>query len=195
MSLYHHYVKRTLDIVLSIILLALCSWLMVIVFLIYLIAFNGSVIYFQKRIGIDGKHFLLYKFRTLSTAIYLPLKQRQFGFGSLLRKCSLDELPQLFNVLKGEMSLVGPRPLPIEYLTLFSEAEKKRHKILPGITGWAQVNGRNSITWKQKFEYDLYYVDHISFMLDMKILYKTMFLIFSSKPDVSLSEPKFTGNN
>jgi len=193
MSFYNHYLKRISDVVISVFLLFIFSWLMLLLLLIYLISFNLPFFYHQERIGRNGIPFMLYKFRTLSTLAALPLPQRQFRLGSFLRKFSLDELPQLFHVLKGEMSLVGPRPLPIEYAALFSEKQNQRHQVRPGITGLAQVNGRNSISWKEKLDYDHYYVKHVSFWLDQKILAKTVILLFSFKEDVSLHEKKFTG--
>ena len=193
MSFYSHYLKRISDIITSVFLLFTFSWLMLLILLIYLISFNLPFFYHQARIGRNGVPFMLYKFRTLSTLATLPLSQRQFRLGSFLRKFSLDELPQLFHVLKGEMSLVGPRPLPVEYAVLFSEVQNQRHQVRPGITGLAQVNGRNSISWKEKLDYDQYYVKHVSFWLDQKILAKTVILLFSFKEDVSLQEKKFTG--
>jgi undecaprenyl phosphate N,N'-diacetylbacillosamine 1-phosphate transferase len=122
-----------------------------------------------------------------------PLDKRRFAWGNFLRQSNLDELPQLWNVLKGEMSFIGPRPLPVEYSTLFSVEQNQRHKVRPGITGWAQVCGKNSISWQEKFELDLYYVNNISFLLDLKILLKTFILVLSFKKDTSLHEKKFTG--
>lgn len=193
MNLYSHYLKRISDIVISIIAIVLLSWLIIIITFIYLISFHFPILYFQERIGKNGKSFLLYKFRTLSNHPAHSLLQRQFRYGVFLRKFSLDELPQFFNVLKGDMSLVGPRPLPIEYAPLFSEQQNQRHNVRPGITGLAQINGRNSISWKKKLEFDQHYVKHLSFWMDQKILLTTIILIFSFKDDVSLQEKKFTG--
>ena len=136
----------------------------------------------------------MWKFRTLSLDERLPVTDRSFMWGKFLRFTSLDELPQLWNILRGEMSFVGPRPLPEEYLSLYSKEQIKRHEVKPGVTGWAQVNGRNSIPWKKKFELDLYYVDNISFKLDLMILIKTLAVMLSFKKDVSLEEEKFKGN-
>lgn len=133
------------------------------------------------------------KFRTLSRDEELPLYERRFSLGNFLRVTNLDELPQFWNILKGDMSLVGPRPLPLEYGSLFSEEQKKRHDVLPGITGLAQVSGKNSIAWPEKFKLDIKYVNHISFRLDCLILFKTLTLALSLKRDVSLEEDKFTG--
>lgn len=135
----------------------------------------------------------MYKFRTLTIHEQLPLKDRQFWLGKLLRATNLDELPQLWNVLKGEMSLVGPRPLPIEYEPLLSDEQKQRHEVLPGITGLAQVNGKNTLLWDKKFEYDLKYVREISFWLDLRILLKTVTLVVRMNKDVSLDEKRFSG--
>lgn len=163
----------------------------------------GSPILFrQKRPGKDEKIFGIYKFRTMTNekdadGNLLPDEQRLVGIGKFIRSTSLDELPQLFNVLKGEMSFVGPRPLLIEYLDLYNETQKRRHDVKPGITGWAQVNGRNAISWEQKFEYDVWYVDNQSFWLDMKILWMT-FLKVVKRSDISSSSSatmeKFTGS-
>jgi sugar transferase EpsL len=152
-----------------------------------------SILFLQERIGRNGKPFTLWKFRTLSSDQNKPLHFREFGWGNFLRQSNLDELPQLWNVLKGEMSFIGPRPLPVEYSTLFSVEQNQRHKVRPGITGWAQVCGKNSISWQEKFELDLYYVNNISFLLDLKILLKTFILVLSFKKDTSLHEKKFTG--
>ena len=137
----------------------------------------------------------MWKFRTLSPDHSKSVQMRKFGLGNMLRASNLDELPQLWNVLKGEMSLIGPRPLPIEYLPLFSEEQKKRFVVKPGITGWAQVNGRHSIPWKEKLKLDNYYVDRMSFALDVKIIMKTIALFLSFKKDRSLEEEKFTGSH
>lgn len=133
------------------------------------------------------------KFRSLKSNDQLPLKERQFWLGKLLRATNLDELPQLWNVLKGEMSLVGPRPLPMEYEPLLSAVQKQRHEVLPGITGLAQVNGKNTLSWERKFEYDLKYVREISFWLDLRILLKTVALVVRMNKDVSLDEKQFSG--
>jgi sugar transferase EpsL len=135
----------------------------------------------------------MYKFRTLVVEENLMLENRKFRWGNFLRLTNLDELPQLWNVLKGEMSLVGPRPLPVEYASLFTKEQNIRHTVLPGITGWAQVSGKNDVAWKRKFELDVFYVNNLSFKLDVKILVKTMLLLFTFRKDTSLSEEKFTG--
>lgn len=137
----------------------------------------------------------MWKFRTLSVDENKDLQQRRFILGDVLRKTSLDELPQLWNVLNGEMSLVGPRPLPVEYDNLFSPDQRRRFTVKPGLTGWAQVNGRHSITWKEKLELDNWYVKNISFVFDIRILFKTVVLLLSFNKDRSLEEEKFTGTN
>jgi len=156
----------------------------------------------QKRIGYQNKVFLMYKFRTMNDkkdekGNLLPDMQRITFFGKFLRKFSLDELPQFWNILKGEMALVGPRPLPIEYLALLSEKQKKRHQVKPGITGWSQVNGRNQLSWEEKFKLDLWYVENKSFALDFLILWKTLFVLFKTKEvnfDKNTTMPIFKGN-
>ena len=147
---------------------------------------NGSPFFSQSRPGKYGKLFTIYKLKTMcdtrsDTGDLLPDKQRTTPIGSIIRKLSLDELPQLWNILKGDMSFVGPRPLLPEYLPLYSKEQEKRHDVKPGITGWAQVNGRNTISWKQKFDYDLWYIQHQSFILDIKILGMTLTKVFKTK--------------
>ncbi len=151
------------------------------------------ILFSQSRIGKNGKHFIMHKFRTLSTDTTQSLPARRFPWGNLLRVTNLDELPQLWNVLCGEMSLVGPRPLPVEYANLFSAEQNKRHTVLPGITGLAQIAGKNGIPWPEKFKHDLEYVNHCSVWLDLTILFKTFLLALSIKQDISLNEEKFTG--
>ena len=140
--------------------------------LFFLVTLNLPIFYVSKRIGKSGKVFEMYKFRTLSTDLNQDLIERQFPLGRFLRFTNLDELPQLWNVLKGEMSLVGPRPLPVDYVNLFSGEQNNRHQVLPGITGLAQVKGKNDLSWNDKFKLDLEYVNKISFLLDIQILFK-----------------------
>ncbi|MDR1762553.1 MAG: sugar transferase [Dysgonamonadaceae bacterium] len=183
--------------------LAVLSPLILIVAAILFITNDGKVFFVQERPGKDGKIFRLIKFKTMNDRkdIYgclLPDVERITGTGKFLRNTSFDEIPQLFNVLKGEMSLVGPRPLLPEYLPLYSDFQKRRHEVLPGITGWAQVNGRNAISWKQKFEYDVWYVDNLSFRTDFKIILLTINKVFAGKginagKDVTMEF--FTGND
>ena len=150
------------------------------------IANRGNPFFFQKRPGKNGRIFTIVKFKTMSDrkdeqGNLLPDAQRLTKIGKLIRKTSIDEIPQLWNVLKGDMSLVGPRPLLPEYLPLYNDFQKRRHEVSPGITGWAQVNGRNAVSWQQKFEYDVWYVKHLSFMLDIKILLLTVKKVFKSE--------------
>jgi lipopolysaccharide/colanic/teichoic acid biosynthesis glycosyltransferase len=188
---YYPSIKLIADYVLAGLLLLLLAWLFLVIIFVYAITFQFPFIFSQSRIGKSNRPFTMYKFRTL--LLDSSLNDRRFWLGNFLRLTNLDELPQLWNVLKGEMSLVGPRPLPLEYLPLFSDVQKKRHDVLPGITGWAQVSGKNDIAWKQKFELDLFYVYHLSFKLDIRILVKTIVLLFTFRKDTSLSEEKFTG--
>ena len=160
---------------------------------------HAEILFIQDRAGFKGRIFQMLKFKSMTdrhdeNGTLLPADQRLSKIGAFLRWTSLDELPQLWNVLKGEMSIVGPRPLLVEYLPLFSEVQKQRHNVRPGITGWTQVSGRHEISWTKKLELDLYYVDHVSFLLDLKILIKTVIVILSFKEDISLSEKPFTGN-
>jgi lipopolysaccharide/colanic/teichoic acid biosynthesis glycosyltransferase len=147
---------------------------------------RGNPFFFQHRPGKNSVIFLLVKFKTMNdlkdaNGNLLPDENRITRFGKFIRRTSLDEIPQLFNVLKGDMSLIGPRPLLVEYLPLYSTRQKRRHDVRPGITGWAQINGRNAISWEEKFEYDVWYVDNISFFLDMKILGRTLIKTFKSE--------------
>jgi len=159
----------------------------------YVIQGQFPILFSQPRIGKNGKHFIMHKFRTLSTDTTLSLTARRFPWGNLLRVANLDELPQLWNVLRGEMSWVGPRPLPVEYANLFSAEQNKRHQVLPGITGLAQVSGKNNLSWPEKFKFDFEYINRCSFWLDLSILFKTFLLVLSFKQDSSLNEGKFTG--
>ena len=195
--------KRLVDITTS--LSALSLFMPVLCILCVLIRFKlGSPIFFkQTRPGLNGKPFKMIKFRTMLDAADkdgnpLPDAERLTQFGSFLRASSLDELPGLWNVLKGDMSLVGPRPLLMEYLPLYSKEQARRHDVRPGITGWAQVNGRNAISWEDKFKLDVWYVDNQSFWLDIKVLFLTIKKVFiregiSAEGDVTM--PKFTGSN
>lgn len=194
--------KSIFDKTLALFLIILFSPIYMIVSLLIFVKMGSPILFRQKRPGYKEKVFGIYKFRTMTNekdkdGNLLPDEQRLVGIGKFIRSTSLDELPQLFNVLKGEMSFVGPRPLLIEYLDLYNETQKRRHSVLPGITGWAQVNGRNAISWEQKFEYDVWYVDNQSFWLDMKILWMT-FLKVVKRSDISSNTSatmeKFTGS-
>lgn len=181
--MYKSFIKRIMDIIGALFLLILIWPLMVLIIMILVFYNKGAVLFKQIRPGKNGKPFLLYKFKTMKDAAEKIVSdtERVTYFGNILRKSSIDEFPQLINVLKGEMSFVGPRPLLMEYLSLYSEEQKKRHLVPPGITGWAQVNGRNSINWSEKLAFDVYYVEHCSFLLDMKILSLTFFKVLSGK--------------
>lgn len=179
--------------VLGLTFIAVFSWLIVLIFLLYSLTYEFPVFFRQLRIGKNDRPFRMVKFRTLSRNEELSLEERRFTLGNFLRATNLDELPQLWNVLKGDMSLVGPRPLPVEYAPLLSEEQRKRHALLPGITGLAQVSGKNSIAWNEKFRHDLEYINNVSFRMDCWILLKTLTLVLSMKRDVSLQEDKFNG--
>jgi len=195
--------KTLFDKILALLLIIIFSPIYIIVSILILVKMGKPILFRQQRPGLHEKIFGIYKFRTMTNekdenGELLPDEERLVGIGKFIRSTSLDELPQLFNVLKGDMSFVGPRPLLIEYLPLYNERQKKRHDVKPGITGWAQVNGRNAISWEQKFEYDVWYVEHQSFWLDMKILWIT-FLKVVKRSDISsdtaATMEKFEGNH
>lgn len=201
--MYRNFVKRILDIIISgIALLCFCPIILVLI-AILIIANRYSAFFVQERPGKYGKIFKLVKFKTMtdktdSDGNLLPDDKRLTKIGTIIRSTSLDELPQLWNVLKGDMSLIGPRPLLIQYLPLYSSEQARRHEVKPGITGWAQINGRNAITWKQKFEYDVWYVDNISFALDLKILWLTFKKVVAREninSATSATMEYFNGNN
>jgi sugar transferase EpsL len=178
--------KRLFDVFVSMMLLICLSPLILIVALLVKMKLGTPVLFIQQRPGLYGKPFYLYKFRSMTDekdqfGMLLPDYIRLTKFGKFLREYSLDELPQLFNVLKGDISLVGPRPLLMEYLPLYTEEQFRRHHVRPGITGWAQINGRNAISWEEKFELDVWYVDHYSFFLDLKILFLTIAKVLKSE--------------
>jgi sugar transferase EpsL len=174
--------KRLFDILVAGVVLILFSGLLVLLSLFIKIKLGSPVIFKQRRPGLNGQSFTLYKFRTMTNSDggVTSDAERMTGFGAQLRRTSLDELPTLWNVIRGDMSLVGPRPLLIEYLDLYTDEQKRRHNVRPGITGWAQVNGRNSISWEEKFKLDVWYVDNHSFYLDVKILCMTIVSVFKS---------------
>ncbi|RMG37985.1 MAG: sugar transferase [Methanobacteriota archaeon] len=180
--MYRRFFKRLLDVSLSALFLLVSSPILLMLSIIEWWKTGGRPIFRQTRPGLHGKPFTLYKFRTMTDARdaqgnLLPDEQRLTSFGRWLRSTSLDELPELWNVLKGDMSLVGPRPLLMQYLDRYTPEQARRHEVKPGITGWAQVNGRNALTWEDKFKLDVWYVDHLSFWLDMKIIALTIWKI------------------
>jgi undecaprenyl phosphate N,N'-diacetylbacillosamine 1-phosphate transferase len=195
--------KNILDRLMAFFIMILFFPLVLLVSFLLILQNDGSPFFNQSRPGKHGKLFTIYKLKTMrdtrsDSGDLLPDKQRTTPIGSIIRKLSLDELPQLWNILKGDMSFVGPRPLLPEYLPLYSKKQEKRHDVKPGITGWAQVNGRNTISWKQKFDYDFWYIQHQSFILDIKILGMTLTKVFKTK-DVNATgqitmEP-FNGKN
>jgi lipopolysaccharide/colanic/teichoic acid biosynthesis glycosyltransferase len=184
--MYKHFIKRCIDMLVA--LVALVFLIPVFLILIVMLKLTGHkrVFFMQKRVGLNERIFTLFKFRSMTEATdkegnLLPDSERLTSFGKMLRKTSLDELPQLINVLLGQMSLIGPRPLLVEYLQYYSTEQKKRHLVRPGITGWAQVNGRNAISWEKKFELDVWYVQKLSFLLDLSIVWKTVQKIIKSE--------------
>ena len=186
MPIYPNIIKPTLDKLLSFTGLVLLSPILLILILLLAIANSGKPFFTQTRPGKNGRLFKVIKFKTMhdgrnAQGELLPDAARLTPVGRFVRKTSLDEIPQLINVLKGDMSLIGPRPLLVQYLPLYSPTQARRHEVKPGITGWAQVNGRNAISWEQKFEYDVWYVDHCSLILDFKILLKTIQKVFKSE--------------
>ena len=199
----YKYIKRSLDLITALFLVIILSPIMLIAAILIAVNRDGPILFKQERPGKDGKIFTVNKFRTMSTKLRdkngneLSDFERMTKIGNILRKTSVDELPQLFNIIKGEMSFIGPRPLLKEYLELYSPEQMRRHEVLPGISGWAQVNGRNTLTWEEKFAYDVYYVDHYSFKMDLKIFIKTIENVVSQDGINSNSEntmEKFQGN-
>lgn len=202
--MYRKYIKRLLDFILSLFAIIILSPVLLIVALLVRIKLGAPVIFKQKRPGLNEKIFTLYKFRTMTDAKdeqgnLLPDEIRLTKFGKLLRSTSLDELPELFNILKGDMSIVGPRPLLVRYLPLYNEHQKHRHDVRPGFTGYAQCNGRNAISWEEKFDLDVYYTKHVSLLLDIKIILKTVKVVLfregiSSETSVTMEEFRGSSN-
>ncbi len=200
--LYKSVLKKVIDFILASVAFILLVPLFIITVILLFVVNNGAVFFTQQRPGKDEIPFNLIKFKTMndkkdSQGNLLSDSQRLTAIGSWVRKLSLDEIPQLLNVIKGDMSLIGPRPLLMEYLPLYNESQKQRHNMKPGITGWAQVNGRNTLEWEKKFEYDVWYVKHCSFWLDIKILFMTVFKVvkiegISSESSVTME--KFKGS-
>lgn len=201
MQLYRSFLKRVIDLIVSGIAFCLLLPLFIVITALLFIANQGSPFFVQARPGKNERIFRLVKFKTMNdkkdaAGNLLPDGERLTGIGKFIRKTSLDEIPQLINVIKGEMSLIGPRPLLVEYLPLYNDTQKQRHNVRPGITGWAQVNGRNAIGWKEKFELDVWYVDHVSFPLDCKIVLMTLMKVVKSEgvsQQGHATMPKFDG--
>lgn len=201
--MYMKFFKPVIDFFTALILLILFSPLLICTYFILLIGAKMNPVFVQMRPGYKGKPFKIYKFKTMTDAKdadgnLLPDEDRLTFIGRIIRKTSLDELPQLINVLKGDISLVGPRPLMMSYLPLYDENQARRHTVKPGITGWAQVNGRDAISWNEKFKLDLYYVDNQSFILDVKILFKTVINVLLGKdesPETSETMTVWLGND
>lgn len=188
--MYQKYFKRLVDILCSLAAIIVFSWLYIIVAILVHIKLGSPVIFKQARPGKDEKIFNLYKFRTMTDerdedGNLLPDDVRLTKFGKLLRKTSLDELPEAFNILKGDMSVVGPRPLLVKYLHRYNEEQRRRHEVRPGLSGLAQVSGRNAITWEEKFEYDIEYVDNVTFIGDVKIIFLTVWKAFVKEEGIS----------
>jgi len=199
---YRNFFKPFLDFIISLTIFIILSPLFILIIILLFIANEGKPFFTQLRPGKNEKIFRLIKFKTMNDkkdidGNLLPDSERLTAIGKLIRKTSLDEIPQLLNVLKGDMSIMGPRPLLIEYLPLYNDFQKKRHDVKPGITGWAQVNGRNAISWEQKFEYDVWYVEHVSFSLDVRIFFLTIKKVFKPEGISSANSDtmeKFIGN-
>lgn len=194
--MYEKYIKRILDFILSLISIIILMPVMIVIYILVRIKLGKPVIFKQERPGRNEEIFTLYKFRTMTEekdekGNLLPDEQRLTKFGKMLRRTSLDELPELFNILKGDISIVGPRPLAIIYLPYYNEKEKHRHDVRPGLTGLAQVNGRNNLIWEDRFKYDLKYVENVSFINDCKIILKTIMEIFKKEDIVT----RGTGKN
>lgn len=182
-GIYRRYIKRLVDIILSLVAIICLSLVFLLVAFLVRVKLGSPVLFKQKRPGMNEKIFLMYKFRTMTDARgengeLLPDDVRLTKFGKFLRSTSLDELPELFNILKGDMSLVGPRPLLVQYLPLYNEHQKRRHEVRPGLSGLAQVNGRNAIGWEEKFNLDVEYVQNVNFMLDVKVIFLTIKKVF-----------------
>ncbi|MDJ8956141.1 sugar transferase [Clostridium perfringens] len=198
-----YFIKRTFDIIASLGGLIVFSPIIIVVAILVRVNLGSPILFTQDRVGKNNKIFKMMKFRTMKDGVdkygnLLPDSERLTNFGKILRSTSLDELPELVNVLKGDMSLIGPRPLLVKYLPLYSKEQIRRHEVKPGITGWAQVNGRNSISWREKFKLDVWYVDNLSLLLDIKILLLTIYKVIK-RDDINQNEcdtmEAFNGNN
>lgn len=201
--MYKSFIKRSIDFTIGFLGLLILSPVFIVVTIGLYVANNGKPFFFQARPGLNDKIFKIIKFKTMNDkrdlmGNLLPDAERLTTIGSFVRKTSLDELPQLINVLKGDMSLIGPRPLLPQYLSLYTDTQKRRHEVRPGITGWAQVNGRNSISWSKKFELDVWYVNNISFATDLKVFMATFKKVFKSEgisQDGQATMEAFNGSN
>lgn len=202
--MYKHFIKRCLSIFGALLALILIGWLILLVWLFLHFANKGAGAFFlQDRPGKDGKIYKVVKFKTMTDerdaeGKLLPDAQRLTKVGKIVRSLSIDELPQLINILKGDMSFIGPRPLLPKYLPLYTPEQMRRHEVRPGISGWAQVNGRNTITFTKQFEYDVYYVDHLTFWLDVKIFFMTIFKVFKREgisEEGQATRESFNGKN
>jgi len=183
MSLYRNFLKRVFDFTIALIGLIVLFPLSLLIYLIILLLTKENPLFFQSRPGKDARIFKVIKFKTMNSqrdehGNLLPDGKRLTPIGKFIRATSLDEIPQLINVIKGDMSLVGPRPLLVEYLPVYNDFQKRRHEVRPGISGWAQINGRNTISWEEKFKFDVWYVDHLSFKTDLRIFYLTVLKVF-----------------
>lgn len=200
---YARYFKRLFDIIFSLIAIMMLSPVLIVVAILVRVKLGSPVVFKQERPGLNEKIFTLYKFRTMTDERdandeLLPNHIRLTKFGKFLRSTSLDELPELFNILRGDMSIIGPRPLLVEYLPLYNQKQRQRHCVRPGLSGLAQVNGRNAISWEEKFDYDIKYVENLSFLLDIKILFMTFLKVFKREGvnmNESVTMEKFTGTN
>ena len=198
---YEKYVKRTVDFLLSLVSIIILSPVLLILAVVVRIKMGNPIVFSQSRPGINGKLFKMCKFRTMTNekdenGNLLPDEMRLNKFGAFLRSTSLDELPELFNILKGDMAIVGPRPLLVEYLPLYTRKQARRHEVRPGMTGYAQVNGRNELSWEKKFELDVEYVDNVTFVNDLRIIFKTVKTVLKREgisSETSKTMEKFTG--
>lgn len=201
--MYKLFLKRLIDFIVAFLALLILSPIFIIVTIGLYFANDGKPFFFQSRPGLNEKIFKIIKFKTMNdkkdaAGNLLPDADRLTPIGAFVRKTSLDEIPQLINVLKGDMAIIGPRPLLIQYLPLYNAVQRRRHEVRPGITGWAQINGRNAISWSRKFELDIWYVDHVSFQTDLKVFFLTFKKVFKSEgisAEGHVTIEPFNGNN